>query len=225
MVSQLKPQSLSTVSDDALLRRLSELAHQSRRVEAELVAHIGEVDARRLYAREAASSMFIYCTEVLHLSEHEAYLRIGVARASRKHPMLLEMLSDGRLHLSGMARLAPLLTEANRDAVLARAAGRSKREIEELVAELSSKDDVPRDHTQATRAPGQDQAEPFSLTRSGTSCSCVSAITVAVVPNAIVWCFTIAILMAGAVLTRWTTSNSSVRSTTGMSPNGTMGRR
>jgi 5-methylcytosine-specific restriction endonuclease McrA len=129
-------------TDNALLRRLSELVHQSRCVEAELVAHIGEVEARRLYAREAASSMFIYCRQVLGLSEHEAYLRIGVARAARKHPVLLDMLGDGRLFLSGIARLAPLLTEANRDTVLTRAAGMSKREIEELVAELSPKPDA-----------------------------------------------------------------------------------
>jgi hypothetical protein len=99
---------LKSVSDDDLLHRLSELLRQSRRVESELVAHIGEVDERRLYAREAFPSMFAYSTEVLHLSEHEAYLRIAVARASRKHPMLLTMLGDGRLHLSGMvAELSP----------------------------------------------------------------------------------------------------------------------
>ncbi len=41
---------------------------QSRRVESVLVTHIAEVDARRLYAREAASMMFRYCRDVLHLS-------------------------------------------------------------------------------------------------------------------------------------------------------------
>jgi hypothetical protein len=87
--------------------------------------------------------MYTYCTEVLHLSESEAYLRIAAARASRKHPVLLEMLTDGRLHLSGIERLAPHLTEANRDDVLARAAGLSKRKIEQLVAEIAPKPDVP----------------------------------------------------------------------------------
>lgn len=133
---------LTTLTDDELLRRLGELLRQSRRVEAELVAHIGEVDARRLYAREAAPSMFAYCTDVLHLSEAEAYLRITVARAAREHPQLLEMLAGGRLHLSGAAKLAPHLTLANRDAVLPRAAHRSKRGIEELVAELAPKPDA-----------------------------------------------------------------------------------
>jgi hypothetical protein len=40
---------LKDVSDDELLRRLSELLGRSRRVEADLVAHIAEVDARGLY--------------------------------------------------------------------------------------------------------------------------------------------------------------------------------
>ena len=134
---------LTSIPDDELLRRLAELLRQSRRAEADLVAHIGEVDARRLYAREASPSMFAYCTEVLHLSEAEAYLRIAVARASREHPVLLSMLADGRLHLTAIAKLAPHLTPGNRDALLERATHKSKREIEELVAELASRPDAP----------------------------------------------------------------------------------
>ncbi len=134
---------LRAVPDDELLRRLGELVSHSRRVEADLVAHIGEVEVRRLYAREAAPSMFVYCTERLHLSEAEAYRRITVARAVRKHEVLLAMLRDGRLHLTGIAMLAPLLTRDNRDAVLARATHRSKRQLEELVAELAPRPDAP----------------------------------------------------------------------------------
>jgi hypothetical protein len=134
---------LRSLSDDELLRHLSDLVQQSRRVEANLVAHIGDVDDRRLYTRHACSSMFVYCTEVLHLSEAESFLRIAAAQASRKYPPMLAMLSDGRLHLSAIGKLAPHLTAANCDEVLARAVHRSKREIEELVGELAPKPDVP----------------------------------------------------------------------------------
>jgi hypothetical protein len=133
---------LHAIPDDELLHRLGELVSHSLRVEADLVAHIGEVDERRLYAREASPSMFAYCTERLHLSEAEAYRRITVARAARQHEVLLAMLRDGRLHLSGIAMLAPLLTRDNRDAVLARAIHLSKRQIQELVAELSPRPDA-----------------------------------------------------------------------------------
>ena len=109
---------LRSISDDELLRRLSELLRESRRVEAELIAHIGEVDALRLYSRRACSSMFSYCIQILHLSEAEAYLRIEVARATRKEPALLEMLGDGRLHLRGALKLARHITPENRAALL-----------------------------------------------------------------------------------------------------------
>jgi hypothetical protein len=131
------------VSDDELLHRLSSLLGDSRCVEADLVDHIAEVDDRRLYAREACSSMFAYCTDVLHLSEAEAGLRITVARAVREHPSILEMLADGRLHLSGIAMLRAHLTAENAAAVLERAAHRSKGQIEELMAELAPRPDVP----------------------------------------------------------------------------------
>jgi hypothetical protein len=134
---------LQSIPDDVLLHRLGELMGQSRRVEADIVAHIGEVDERRLCAREAFPSMFAYCMEVLHLSEAEAYLRISAARASREHPVLLTMLADGRVHLTAIDKLAPHLTRDNRDRLLERATHKSKRQIEELIAEFAPRPDVP----------------------------------------------------------------------------------
>jgi predicted transcriptional regulator len=87
--------------------------------------------------------MFVYATEVLHLSEAEAYLRIAVARAARKFPSLLSRLGDGRLHLSAIALLASHLTSENCEEILGRAEHKSKRQIEELVAELAPRPDVP----------------------------------------------------------------------------------
>ena len=182
---------LQSVPDAELLRRLAELLCQSRRVETDLVAHIGEVDERRLWAREASPSMFAYCTEVLHLSEAEAYLRIAAARASREHPMLLAMLADGLLHLSGIARLAAHLTRENRDAVLAQAAHKSKRQIEELVATLAPRPDAP---AVIRKLPGRGSAAGTTAARelvpervgasSGDLCSgAVATLALGLVPN------------------------------------------
>ncbi len=137
---------LNTVSDDDLLHQLSRLAGQSRHATADLVAHIGEVDRRRLFAREATSSMFGYCTQVLHLSECAAYLRIAAARAARTHPILLEMLRDGRLHLTAIKHIASLLDavdDEKREEILRFATHKSKREIEQLVARLRPQPDAP----------------------------------------------------------------------------------
>ncbi|HEY7515293.1 MAG TPA: hypothetical protein VIC87_12475, partial [Vicinamibacteria bacterium] len=131
------------ISDDDLLRRLHALLVDSRATESDLVAHIGEVDARRLYAREAAPSMHLYCTKVLHLSDAEAFLRITAARAARAYPLILEMLADGRLHLSAISRLAPHLTAENQAELLLRAVHKTRREVEELVAGLDPRPDAP----------------------------------------------------------------------------------
>jgi hypothetical protein len=157
--------SLKSLSDDELLRRLSELLGQSRRIEADLVAHISEVDERRLYAREASPSMFAYCTEFLQLSAAEAYLRIAAARASREHPLLLAMLADGRLHLTAIAKLAPHLTLQNREDILQRAAHRSRRQIEELVAELAPRPDAPAMMRKLPARSGEAQPTPASQLR------------------------------------------------------------
>jgi hypothetical protein len=152
---------LQSLADDELLRGLSELLKDSRRVEADLIAHIAEVDARRLYAREAAPSMFAYCTEFLHLSEAEAWLRIRVARASRKHAMLLPMLREGRLHLSGIVVLAPHLTPDNRQALLQRAVHMTKRQVEELVAEVAPREDAPAAMRRLPARRGQTSLAPI----------------------------------------------------------------
>jgi hypothetical protein len=134
---------LDSLSDDVLLAQVAEMIGRTRRVEAELISHLAEVDRRRLYLREACPSMHVYATARLHLSDAEAYLRITAARVSRRFPMVLDMLADGRVHLSAIARLAPHLRDDNAESLLARSAHRSKREIEMLVAELAPRPDVP----------------------------------------------------------------------------------
>jgi hypothetical protein len=166
---------IGSLSDEELLIRLGSLVGQSRRTEADLIAHLAEVDARRLYAREASPSMFAYCTQVLHMSEHEAYLRINIARASRKHPRLLAMLETGQLHLSGAAELAPLLPGLSlpqRDALLDRAIHKSKRQIQELVAELAPRPEVGSTIRQVPRramAPAGPAVSPPTASATGTA--------------------------------------------------------
>ena len=101
-----------------------------------LIALLAELDARRLYLGAGCSSLFTYCTQVLRLSEHAAYGRIEAARAARQYPVVLEMLEAGTLNLTSVGLLRQHLTPENHSEVLASAAHRSKREVEEIVARL-----------------------------------------------------------------------------------------
>jgi hypothetical protein len=107
------------------------------------VAHLAELDARRLYESAGYASLFVYCCKVLHLSEGAAYNRIETARAVKRFPVILAGLADGRLNVTTVRLLARRLTPANHAALLEEASGRSKREVEEIVARHYPQPDVP----------------------------------------------------------------------------------
>jgi len=127
----------AALSDADLLGRVAILARAEREATVELVAHLAELDARRLSLGQGFASLFSYCTGALGLAEHAAYNRIEVARASREFPALLDLLVDGSLNLATMRLLAPHLRPDNFDGVVGMARGRSKRDVEMLVARLA----------------------------------------------------------------------------------------
>ena len=131
------------LSDEQLLTEVSRLAMDERHATATLIRCLMEVDARRLYLPQGYSSLFAFCTQALHLSEHAAYGRIEVARAARRLPALLAHLEDGSITVTNARILAAHMTDANSEALLAAARHRSKRDVEELVARLKPKPDVP----------------------------------------------------------------------------------
>jgi hypothetical protein len=131
------------VADDELLSRLERLVKADRAISVKLLVHLGEVEARKLFLERGYSSMYSYCMTALEMSEGETYLRLLAAKTGKRLPLVLERLADGGLHLTAVKLLAPLLTEENHVALLDRARGMSKREVELLVAELAPKGDVP----------------------------------------------------------------------------------
>src|SRR5204863_4012928 len=95
------------VRDDVLLRDLAALVTQDRLTTAILLAHITEVDDRRLYVPAGYPSMHAYCVEELRFSEDAAHKRIQAARAVRRFPSLFTALAEGRLHLTAVCLSAP----------------------------------------------------------------------------------------------------------------------
>ena len=132
------------LSNQELIAALPLLVRRESQAIAELVAHLAEVDARRLYRDQAFPSMHQYCVDALHLCEGAAYKRITAARTARRFPIILDLLADGRLHLSAVCLLAPHLTEGNHSSLLEAAVHRSKRGVELLLAERFPRPDVPQ---------------------------------------------------------------------------------
>jgi hypothetical protein len=131
------------LSDADLTVEVTRLARCERDATMALITHLAEFDARKLYLGAGFSSLFTYSTEVLELSEPEAYNRIQAARTVRRFPLVLEMLGQGSLNLTTVRLLAPHLTDASCKGLLAEAAGKSKREVEKLLARHAPQPDIP----------------------------------------------------------------------------------
>lgn len=129
----MRDYSLSHLNDTVLLRDLACLVRRERFTIADVLAHIAEVDARKLYAPAGHSSMFVYCVKVLRFSEDETSKRIQAARAARQYPTLFTALAEGKLHLTAVCLLAPHLTPETVDELIEEASHRSKSEIEDLL--------------------------------------------------------------------------------------------
>ena len=134
---------LSHLSDSTLLGDLATLVARDRATSAEMLAHIAEVDARKLYLPAAYPSMYAYCVGELHFSEQAAFKRIHAARTARRFPAIFGAVADGRLNLSTVELLAPYLTQGTADELLTAAAHQSKSEIEQLLAQRFPRPDLP----------------------------------------------------------------------------------
>jgi hypothetical protein len=133
---------LSSLSDDELVARLPVLVQAERHAMADVIEHLVEVDRRRLYLTHAASSLYRYCIDRLGYSEDAALKRHRVALLALRLPQVLDELRAGTTHLSGLFLLSTHLTPDNVNALLGEARGKSRRELEELVARCFPRPDV-----------------------------------------------------------------------------------
>jgi len=132
----------SRLSDRELEAEVSRLAGCEREATASLIAHLAELYGRRLHERAGFSSLFTYCTDVLRLSEHEAYDRMKAAKVVRRYPVVLTLLASGRVNLTTVRLLAPHLTRKNQEELFSAASGKSKRQVQELLAGRYPRADV-----------------------------------------------------------------------------------
>jgi 5-methylcytosine-specific restriction endonuclease McrA len=163
----------SSLPSDTLARRLGELAGEERNVQVDFLLHLDEFDRRRAFLELGHDSLWSYCLRALHLREGPAGRRIGAMRVLRRFPALEAPLRDGRLCLSTVTLLGPLLATDTLDELVALAAYRTKADVEHLVATINPRTapkdgvrKVPERRENASHG-SSPQAEPL-LTAQGT---------------------------------------------------------
>src|SRR4051812_4233990 len=135
--------SLALLSDAELLARIPAMVQAERIAIADVVEHLMEVERRRLYLDQACSSLYTYCRERLGYTEDAALKRARIARLALRLPRVLDDLRSGAIHLTGLFLLDRYLNSENAEALLAEARGKSRRELEKILAIRFPRPDVP----------------------------------------------------------------------------------
>jgi hypothetical protein len=134
---------LRDVSNDELEASLGRLLGAGARLEARVVAHLAEVEARRLHLLIGCSSLYDYCRKRLSLSDYEAFVRIAAARVARKYPVVFGMLDRRELHLTAVCEVRDFLTSENHQALLDEISGKTKLQIREILRSRFPLADIP----------------------------------------------------------------------------------
>ncbi|HEY3665177.1 MAG TPA: HNH endonuclease signature motif containing protein [Polyangiaceae bacterium] len=125
-----------------LLAGLSQLVQRGNQLTAEVLAHLAELEERRLHLQLGFASLFIYCVEALGLSEGAAGRRVAAARVCRRFPEAFELVARGDLHLSALCGLAPHLNPQNASELFTVCRRKTRRQVDELIAARFPKPDV-----------------------------------------------------------------------------------
>src|SRR3990170_1831091 len=128
--------SLAEVPSDALTVRLYEIRKEERALLVEFLAHLAELDRRRVVLALGYPSLFSFCTDYLGLTKSSAFRRTTACRLVGRFPVIAEYLADGRLCLTTLCELRDVLAEERLDEILDRAAGRTEDQVKELVCAL-----------------------------------------------------------------------------------------
>ncbi len=140
-VAIVDPFDLADADDAALLRDAEALTAQGPIDDALLLAHIAEIDARRLYLSAGFPSMLAYCVMRLGLTPLRAMRRIRAAQVAAEFPRIYEGVARGRLGLGAIMLLARHLTDENADDLIADAECMPKYDLSGFLACVFREDD------------------------------------------------------------------------------------
>jgi 5-methylcytosine-specific restriction endonuclease McrA len=145
--------SLRSVSPQQILKNTDSIVAQDRKLTLRLLEHLHEIDRRKLYLERGFASTFDYCTKHLRLSEPSAARRLRTARCVARYPQLYSLLESGELNVTVVSMVSKHIKPGNVDEVISRTKGKSKREVERIIAEYEPRTAVPADRARVMIVP------------------------------------------------------------------------
>ncbi len=119
-----------------LHKRALAVADEIRKLECEMIDLLQAIEACRGFAELGYTSLFVYVTGELGLSEDCAYKLITVSRKAKEVPLLFRAIAEGTITVSKAVVISPVITVENSEHWISMASSLSKRNLEKAVAEV-----------------------------------------------------------------------------------------
>jgi len=134
---------LASLPDHVVKQRVDAHAIQQRTDAPLFIAELAEFDARKLWAPAGFHSTHDYCVRKHQLDHYLACRWIAIARLGYRYPVIFPALADGRLSQTTILLIKPHLISHTAPGLIQEAMGKSKRQIEKMLAAKFPQPDVP----------------------------------------------------------------------------------
>lgn len=138
------------MQNSELLQKLFALVKEERRIGAEILELLLEIERRKAYAELGYDGLFSFCVKELRYSEAQAYRRIQAMRALQQNPELKQQIESGAMTVTTVSQVQTFITQQQRQgtplergeakALFSEFENKSSREVEEGIQALSGID-------------------------------------------------------------------------------------
>ncbi|MCB0349627.1 MAG: HNH endonuclease [Bdellovibrionales bacterium] len=146
---------LRQVSDEDILINTEKIIQEERRLTAELLQHLREIDRRMIYAKMGYPSLYDFLVRRFSYSSGAAYRRIATMRLIRDVPEVELKVSSGSISLSSAAKVQTFfrdiksensiqLSNTEKREIISQVENKSVREVDKILLHLSP-NSVPKD--------------------------------------------------------------------------------
>jgi hypothetical protein len=148
MSTNMKKNSLASLSNPELFKKIHYLAERERELTLEVITHLREIFRRRAYAERGYGSLWKYVTSELKYSSGAAKRRIDAMHALGENPELESEISSGALSLSASSQVQSFVRhqrvpKSERLDLFQSMSGKSTREVEQVLRILAPEAPLP----------------------------------------------------------------------------------
>ena len=132
---QIIPALLRTFDDKEFIHQFEMIAGIEHGATIKMLHFINDLERRKAFLELGYSSVFDFCVRRIKYSSSQAGRRIQAARCCRRYPEFFAYLRNREVCIMTLAMIEGIINDDNKDEIVKRVRGASRREVERLISE------------------------------------------------------------------------------------------